>query len=216
MRRNVQELRSNVNAAPPLGELGMMTLRTALCLTAAACSSNASDAAIADAGAAETADAPMPTGSGSATISGTVSGSAFTTASTAFAITGSDDPQNLVVYVFSKNVACADIQSAGWDGPSRLGKDAALQFLELKMKTATVQTFTVVGGPNFGPGEAIVNETLISRTPQPELVASGGSVTVSSYSSNVSAKGTFDIRFGATDSLKGTFDAVYCPGGSEP
>ena len=40
-------------------------------------------------------------------------------------------------------------------------------------------------------------------------------VMLDAVSVGASARGSFDLQFGA-DTLRGTFDAAYCPGGHEP
>jgi hypothetical protein len=195
----------------------MKRLLASILLATSACGSSSSSPATGspDGGGATEGDASAGTPA-SASISGSAGTSAFSSATSVWAIEGSDDPANLVVYIFSKTVACSDIQSPGWDGPAALGKDPTLQFLEIKYKSQTVQSFTVVAGPNFGHGEALSNHTLIGRTPNTELGASGGTSAIATLAKGSRATGSFDIQFGATESLKGSYDAPFCAGGSEP
>jgi hypothetical protein len=203
-----------MNMRGPSGEPPLMKVLFAATLVAAsACGSSTSPPAEGNTDAGGDASSSAP---GSATIGGSAGMSAFATAASVWAIDGTDDPANLVVYVFSKAVACSEIQSPGWDGPTALGRDPSLQFLEIKYKSQTIQPFTVVAGPNFGAGEALSNHTLVGRTPSPELDAHGGSAATTSLVASSHASGTFDIQFGTAESLAGSYDAPFCAGGSEP
>ncbi len=166
------------------------------------------DASTPSAGAGSAGDAGAP---GASTIRGSVNGNKFETASAAYAIHGADDPTNLVIYIFSNAVKCADIAAAGWDK----GLPQGTQFLEIKMKSATTGPFTVVTTPTLAAGEASVNDTFLGSGGPNEQIASGGSVNLDTYAADARASGRFDIAF-KTESLKGTFDASFCPGGTEP
>ena len=48
------------------------------------------------------------------------------------------------------------------------------------------------------------------------LGETGGSVTLSALEAHISAGGGFELHFGASDVLNGSFSATYCAGGHEP
>jgi hypothetical protein len=161
---------------------------------------------VGDAGNADVSVAP-----GTATIAGSVNGNPFSAAAGAYTIRGTDDPENVVIYVFSDAVKCSDIGATGWD--SRVGQ--RVQALEMKLKSAVPGAFSVVTTPTIAAGEASVNDTFVGPAGPSEQIASGGSIHLDSYAQGMRASGQFDIAF-KTESLKGTFDAVFCPGGVEP
>jgi hypothetical protein len=49
-----------------------------------------------------------------------------------------------------------------------------------------------------------------------ELTAAGGAVTLIALTPDISVTGLFEATFSGGNSLKGTFDAPYCPGSREP
>jgi hypothetical protein len=105
-----------------------------------------------------------------------------------------------------------ELCGTGWD--ARITDKT--QSLELKLFGTSPGTFTVVKTPTPGPGEAAVNYTLSSTTGTPaELAATAGQVVLDALDANQSARGSFTLEL-ATDTLNGTFDAAYCPGGHEP
>lgn len=154
----------------------------------------------------------LDAGSGSGTITGSADGTPFTSVAQAIWLGAPDDPSTTVVYVFSKPVACSDLSSPGWD--KRIAD--ATQFLEMKMFGLAPATYTVVTTPTPAPGEASVNYTLSSQsgTPQ-ETSASGATVTLDALQPQAVVTGSFNVTFGS-NTLKGTYSAVYCPGGHEP
>jgi hypothetical protein len=157
-----------------------------------------------------TVDAGSP--AATSTVSGSVKSMPFSVAATSLWLGNPDDPASVVVYVFSKPVTCSDITSMGWD--TRITD--ATQALEMKLIGTTPATYPVATGPNVGQGEASVNYTLTSTSHTPmEQISSGGSVVLSTVVPMSHVTGSFSLNF-ATESLTGTFNATYCPGGSEP
>ncbi len=145
-------------------------------------------------------------------IAGSVGGMTFDTAASAYRIGSSDDPATTVVYLFSKEVKCAELATPGWD--KRINDHT--QVLEMKEIGLTQSRYAVTTSPTPGPGEAAVNYTLSSRTGTPvETQASTGSVTLIRVALGTGATGLFDLKFGGS-ALTGTFDAAFCLEGHEP
>jgi hypothetical protein len=143
---------------------------------------------------------------------GSVSGMPFTTSTTALWLGKPDSAATEVVYVFSKPVDCAILGAPGWD--TKITSDT--QVLEMKVFGTAPGTFKVVKNANPATGQAVVNYTLSKMVGTPaETVGSGGTVTVTAIAAGKDITGSFALTFGA-DSLDGTFDAVFCPGGVEP
>jgi hypothetical protein len=147
------------------------------------------------------------------TISGSATGSPFSTVATALWIGAPDDPTTTVIFLFSQPVACSAISAIGWD--ARITN--ATQVLEMKEFGTTPRTYTVVTTLTPAPGEASVNYTLSSTAGTPtETSSSGGTVTLSTLTANTNATGSFALTFGAANALNGTFNATFCPAGVEP
>ena len=195
-------------------------LPTLLVALLAACSSSSNQtAATPDASTdsgSDTGASTQDAGTGSATVMGSADGTPFTTAAMAILLGSPDSATSTVVYVFSKPVMCSDLATPGWD--KRITN--ATQFLELKMEGLAPATFNVVTTPTPAPGEATVNYTLSTTTGVPvETVGSGGTVTLTKLTAMTGASGSFAIKFAndaGTNTLTGTYDAVFCPGGHEP
>ena len=143
---------------------------------------------------------------------GSIDGSPFGAVSGALWAGAPDDPTTTVVYVFSKPVACSDLQNPGWDTKVPEGT----RVLEMKAFGSDLRTYTVVTTPTPAPGEASVNYTLSSQTATPmEESSRAGDVSLAGLTPKTSVQGTFSLTF-ASSTLAGTFDAVFCPGGHEP
>ena len=151
--------------------------------------------------------------SGPGAVTGSVNGATpFGAVSNAYWIGAPDSAASTVVYLFNKNVACADIQALGWD--TRIPNDT--QILEMVMYGTAPATFTVTSSLTPAPGEARVNHTFSRTVGTPiEQFASGGTVTLAQRIAVTKATGTFSLLFGA-NSMTGSFDAGYCAGGVEP
>lgn len=163
-------------------------------------------------GSLPAADAAVPDGGGTGTVSGSADGAPFGSVATSYVIGAPDSASTTVVFVFSKPVACADLGSPGWD---RRITDAT-QFLEIKFFGTAPGTFRAVTTVTPAPGEASVNYTLSSTSSTPrEIGSSGGAATLGALVPNASATGSFSLEFD-TNRLNGTFSAVFCPGGHEP
>jgi hypothetical protein len=180
------------------------------------CSGSGADAPDGPDVGGSSASSSCPTGpdasDGSGTADGAIQGDAYTKVASARFIGLPDSRATTVVYVFSQPVACQELCGTGWD--ERIADQT--QSLELKMFGTSPGTFAAVRSVTPAPGEASVNYTLSSTTGTPtEVGASGGQVVLDAVNVGESARGSFDLQFGS-DSLKGTFDAAYCPGGHEP
>lgn len=166
----------------------------------------------ADTGGGTDTNGGADSASGGNSISGSVGGTTFDTANMALWLGAPDDPSTTVVYLFSKPVNCSDLSTPGWD--KRITDKT--QFLEMKMFGLTPATFTVTTSATPAPGEAVVNYTLSATTGTPkETGGGGGTVTLTTVNATKNVTGSFALKFG-TESLNGTYDAVYCPGGHEP
>jgi hypothetical protein len=148
-------------------------------------------------------------------IAGTVGGKTFNTVTTALWI-GNPDPNNpsvTVVYLFEMAVDCSAITATGWD--ATLGN--ANQDLELKAAGTTPGTYTVRGGnpAALAAGEAVVNHSVLMTTPVEQIASAGSTVTLTALNPGRNATGSFDLTF-PNGSLKGTFNATWCPNGREP
>ncbi len=173
---------------------------------------DAQDASGTDAGPSTVDAASVADGGGSGEVSGSADGSPFTTLATSYVIGAPDSAATTVVFVFSKPVRCVDLATPGWD--SRIADKT--QFLEIKFFGKEPGMFTAVTTVTPAPGEASVNYTLSSTSATPnEIGAKGGTTTLTSVVPEGSAGGAFALMFGS-NSLKGTFNAVFCPGGHEP
>ena len=151
--------------------------------------------------------------SAAGSVMGSVNGTAFNTASSAFWIGSPDDPKTTVVYVFDKPLKCGDIKLPGWDTKIPDGT----QVLEMKMFGTTPASYKITTSMTPAVGEAAVNYTLSSQTGTPtETFSMGGTVVLTTRVAMMSATGSFTIDFGGGDMLKGTYNAIYCPGGHEP
>jgi hypothetical protein len=151
-------------------------------------------------------------GGGGATIAGSVGGAPFVNAATSLWIGAPDSPTTIVVYVFSKPVDCATLNGALWD--KRIPNDT--QVLELKMIGTTPGTYKVATTPNPAAGEASVNYTLSKAAGGgAETSSTTGTVTLTATVPNVHSTGSFSIKF-PSGQLDGTYDAVFCPAGTEP
>jgi hypothetical protein len=158
---------------------------------------------------------------GGTTISGTVIGKAFNSATTAYWIgmgdAGPNGLQATVLYVFEKAVPCASISHTGWDGPGMFTNNQVLEFRALG---PTPHSFKVVGPPPVGAtatatGEVAVNHVDNARGAAAEQIFNAGTLTIDAVVPMTSMKGTFDVKF-PMGMLKGTFDATYCATGVEP
>ena len=160
-----------------------------------------------------TTDSPGGDGAaGGTTVRGSADGTPFDTAAMALWLGKPDDPATTVVYVFSKPVKCADLATPGWD--TRITDKT--QFLEMKTFGLTPRTYTVTKSLTPAPGEASVNYTLSATTGTPKETSSGGgTVTLKTVVATTNVTGSFDLTFGS-NKVSGTYDAAFCPGGSEP
>lgn len=151
--------------------------------------------------------------SGAGDVSGSVGGTTFDTAASAYVIGAPDDPATTVVYVFSSPVACSELATPGWD--RRISN--ATSVLEMKLFGLAPATFTVVTTATPAPGEAAVNYTLSSTTGTPvETASRSGTITLATIAAMGPATGSFNLVFIGTDHLMGHFNATFCPGGHEP
>jgi hypothetical protein len=142
------------------------------------------------------------------TVSGTTNGAPFSSAAVSYVIGAPDSTSSSVVYLFSIPVECSVLGSTGWDSSVPAGAHA----LELKMQGLTPGTFNVTRSPTPAPGEASVNSTLAGN----EVIATGGAVTLQTITAGVSATGSFSAQFDNNESVNGTFNSTFCPGGHEP
>ena len=111
------------------------------------------------------------------------------------------------VYLFSTSVTCNDISKASGWAPSL---PAGTQALELIIGVTATGT-AAAAGPHAGGG---VSEVNFFGPTSAESRATSGNVTLTSYVKDVSVDGTADVTFpGGT--AKGTFHAMWCPGGHE-
>jgi hypothetical protein len=173
-----------------------------------------SDAAAADAAgdSASIIDGGSSADAGPSTISGSADGTPFTNVASSYWIGAPDDPTTTVVFVFSKPTACKDLSPPGWDKRITDGT----QFLEMKMFGLTPATYNVTTSLTPAPGEASVNYTLSSQSSTPaESGSSAGTVTLSTITAKKNVTGNFALKF-SSNSVAGTYDAMYCPGGNEP
>jgi len=159
--------------------------------------------------AAQTTDAGHGTGS----ASGTFEGRAFEQVADSYWIGRPDDAAHtLVLYVFDRAVACAEIAEPGWDETVA----DQTQSIELKLIGTKPGGYPIPVNGRPATGEADVNYTLTSTRGTPsEVSASAGSVTLEDVAPEESADGRFDLTF-AGGHLAGDFHAVYCAAGHEP
>jgi len=158
-------------------------------------------------------DTVSSTAHGSGTIAGSFADRPFETIAAAYHIGAPDDPEHTVVLeLFDADVACSDVDSAGWD--TRID---AVQALEIKLIGTSPGEYAVTGAAVPGSGEADAAYTVTSTTGTPgETSASDGTITLDAVADAGDAQGAFDLTFPAGDTLTGTFDAAWCAEGREP
>jgi hypothetical protein len=103
------------------------------------------------------------------------------------------------------------LQTLGWD--RAITNDT--QILNMKMFGTNPATYAVSTSVSPPPGQSSVSHTFSSSAGGTQRIASGGSVTLTTLTTGISANGTFALSF-AANSLNGTYKAVFCPGGREP
>ncbi len=112
------------------------------------------------------------------------------------------------VYLFSGPVTCNDLSKAGnWID----GLPAGTQALELIIGTTTKGSMAAAS-PHAGANVAEVNYFFGGNTT--EARATAGGVTLTAYTAAASVDGTIDATF-PSGAVKGTFHAIWCPGGHE-
>lgn len=146
-------------------------------------------------------------GEGSGTISGSVGGRTFDHVSSALWLESADEQADVAVYLFENPVQCQTVSMPGWEGHLAAGG----QVLELAYHGTQLGTFTVSDDLFPPPGTASV-EYIPEADERREILSTGGMLTLDALVPRVHAAGTFDVQLGTT-SLRGSFDAVFCPGG---
>ncbi|CAN5872178.1 hypothetical protein BH11MYX3_BH11MYX3_10930 [soil metagenome] len=148
---------------------------------------------------------------GTGSLTGTYGGEAIAPIKAAYWIGQPDDPAESAggpfVNLFSTAVTCNDISVTGW--LSNIPPET--QVLELIIGT------TKVGASNPAASGASANHAEVNYLfghPGAEQRAGGGSVTLTTYTTDVAVDGTVNVTF-SSGSAEGTFHAVYCPGGQE-
>jgi hypothetical protein len=188
----------------------------------------------------KSSDTPPPSTGGptSGTVTGTGALATFTTIANAYWI-GNPDVGNapIILDLFESPIACSAISAPGWDanvntkwveftlwelgdgGTQMLYDPDAGRPLASLLGSSPItspQTFTIVTSTTATASAAW---TLGNVNP----LALSGTVTVNQLKPGVNLAGTFDITSFANatgtpngDTLKGTFDATWCPTGTEP
>ena len=183
----------------------MKKLSLAVFLTACSSSSNVP----ADTTSLNGAAGNVVAGSGS--VTGAYGSDPIAPIMAAYWIGQPDDPTESAggpfVNLFSTPVTCNEISVTGW--LSKIPTET--QVLELIVGTTTVASST----PAAPAASANVSEVnYLFAHPSDEVRAKSGSVTLTSYTANVSLGGTVDVTF-PSGNATGSFTAAYCPGGQE-
>lgn len=112
------------------------------------------------------------------------------------------------IYLFGGSVTCNQLSKADKWGDTI---PAGTQVLEIIAGSTTAG----VALPAQSSADANVSEVnIIHGGKSDEQRATSGNVTLTSYVKDVSVDGTIDVKF-PLGSAKGTFHAVWCPGGHE-
>jgi hypothetical protein len=119
-----------------------------------------------------------------------------------------------VLYLFSTSVACADISAPGWDNKASGSPAAGTKVLELSVGSKSTGTYTVASAIATGGASAAYNVTPAGATA--DDVGTSGTVTLATYSAGTSISGCFDVTLTTNGHVSGTFDATWCPSGTEP
>ena len=112
------------------------------------------------------------------------------------------------IYLFGGVVTCNDLSKADKWGDSI---PANMQVLEI-IAGSTTPGVALPAEANAGANVSEVN--IIHGGKSDEQRATSGNVTLTSYVKDVSVDGTIDVKF-PLGTAKGTFHAVWCPGGHE-
>lgn len=122
-----------------------------------------------------------------------------------------DDPTESAggpfVNLFSTAVTCNQISVNGW--LSKIPQET--QVLELIIGTTSVGS-AATAAPAAAANVSEVNY-LFGR-PSSEVRATGGSVTLTAYTTKAAVDGMVNVTF-PSGSVQGTFHAIYCNGGQE-
>jgi hypothetical protein len=139
-------------------------------------------------------------GAGANSVSGVVTGKAWTSIASAYWI-GMDSagPPAAFIFLFEDATPCSAITVANWD--KLIGDE---QLLEIELHDTAVKRFAI-------PQDAGIAYLRGNYNPSGE----SGTVTVTSVEPGRRMAGAFDARF-AGDALAGKFEAVYCANGVEP
>ncbi len=144
---------------------------------------------------------------------GSVTGAAdgqteFGTVSSALWIGQPDDPADTVLFLFSRQISCAELGKAGWDG--RI--DSGAQMFELVAKGTAAGSYAA-------PAQSEINHTFLSSGV--ESTATSGMLSLTWLAPSERAEGTFDGVLkhpvsGETHAMSGAFTAAFCPDAVEP
>jgi hypothetical protein len=151
--------------------------------------------------ACESGSSSAPRDPTAGTVAGSVNGTSWTTLSSAYWI-GKVAPGSppVIFFLFEAPVACADIVNVNWDKTPT----GSRQLLEIALEDTAPRAYQIMT-------EAFASYLLGAYNPD----AYSGTVTVDAVNAGTDLAGGFDLQF-LGDSLRGTFDAKYCPDGVEP
>lgn len=112
------------------------------------------------------------------------------------------------IYLFGGSVTCNQLSKADKWGDT---VPAGTQVLEI-IAGSTTAAVALPASPNAGANVSEVN--FIHGGNADDTRATSGAVTLTSYVKGASVDGTIDVKF-PTGSAKGSFHAMWCPGGHE-
>jgi hypothetical protein len=141
-----------------------------------------------------------PAGGGGNSVSGTVNGTRWTKASSAYWIgKPSAGSPPAILFMFESAMSCSTLTNFNWDKVLTTN-----QFVEIALTEAKPRAFQIHKDASLAYQRGDYNPD-----------AESGMVIISEVTPSKSIAGSFDVKFGS-DSLKGTFSAIFCPDGVEP
>jgi hypothetical protein len=124
------------------------------------------------------------------------------------------------VYVFDRAITCAQIDKTTYGGGWALNTSInGTKYVEISFNGPHTGTFPYSSVAARCPAGTANTIYSVQGAPPAtaDTLSTGGSVTLTAYTAGSHIAGTFDVQFGTTGNLKGSFDTMtFCPNGGEP